>query len=152
MPDNRFAHGIDPVFLLLQTDQKPLYRQCYFPQDSLDVVRCCRASNISLSEGLGKLARLQSQSPQHNLLLLLVQYDLEISVRSSFRLYDCSHLVGCTFTVSAMKNMLSSVVESSKACGLLRTSSAPFIDKHLFTFTQGNCQPLLLSALKMQGT
>ena len=38
-----------------------------------------------------------------------------------------------TLTVSAMKNMLSSVVESSNACGLLRMSSAPLIDKHLFT-------------------
>ena len=32
-----------------------------------------------------------------------------------------------------MKNMLSSVVASSKACGLLMVSSAPLMDRHLFT-------------------
>jgi len=33
-------------------------------------------------------------------------------------------------SVSAMKNMLSSVVEISNACGLFSRSSAPLIDRH----------------------
>ncbi len=32
-----------------------------------------------------------------------------------------------------MKNMLSSTVETSKACALLTRSSAPFMDRHLLT-------------------
>ena len=40
---------------------------------------------------------------------------------------------GSTLSESAMKNMLSSVVASSKACGLLMVSSAPLMDRHLFT-------------------
>lgn len=32
-----------------------------------------------------------------------------------------------------MKNMLSSVVDISKACGLLMVSSAPLMDKHFLT-------------------
>lgn len=38
-----------------------------------------------------------------------------------------------TLLDSATKTMLSSVVESSNAFGLFKTSSAPFIDKHFFT-------------------
>lgn len=38
-----------------------------------------------------------------------------------------------TFSDSAMKNMLSLLVEISKAKGLLMVSSAPLIDRHLFT-------------------
>lgn len=50
---------------------------------------------------------------------------------------SCKQDVKSTFTVSAMKNMLSSVVDSSKAWGLFKTSSAPFIDKHLLTCSNG---------------
>lgn len=38
-----------------------------------------------------------------------------------------------TLSVSAMKNMLSSVVDTSKACGLLRMSSAPLIERQRLT-------------------
>jgi len=38
-----------------------------------------------------------------------------------------------TLSESAMKNMLQSVVDTSKACGLLMASSAPLIDRHFFT-------------------
>ena len=41
--------------------------------------------------------------------------------------------VGPTLSVSAMKNMLSSVVDTSKACGLLRMSSAPLIERQRLT-------------------
>lgn len=37
---------------------------------------------------------------------------------------------GLTLSVSAMKNMLSSVVDISNACGLFSRSSAPLIDRH----------------------
>ena len=47
-----------------------------------------------------------------------------------------------------MKNMLSSVVASSKACGLLMVSSAPLMDRHLFTCRDWNPQ---LIGLQMQG-
>lgn len=44
-------------------------------------------------------------------------------------------LIQSSFSLSesAMKNMLSSVVEISKAWGLLMVSSAPLMDRHFFT-------------------
>ena len=45
-----------------------------------------------------------------------------------------------TLSESAMKNMLSSVVDTSKACGLFRMSSAPFMDRHRFTCAPHDCQ------------
>ena len=38
-----------------------------------------------------------------------------------------------TLSVSAMKNMLSSVVDTSKACGLFKMSSAPLIERQRLT-------------------
>ncbi len=42
-----------------------------------------------------------------------------------------------TLSVSAMKNMLSVCVDISKAFALLIVSSAPLIERHLFTCVQG---------------
>ena len=44
---------------------------------------------------------------------------------------------GRALSVSAMKNMLSSVVDISNACGLFSRSSAPLIDRHRRTCAQG---------------